>query len=208
MLRLIPILAAAAALPALELVERDLGIAVEVPPTDYDFTLERPGQSGSGSDAFDSATAVWLRGCYAFTGPGDRHGPLLGAGLGVEMDSLPTGSRSLYAGELSGGWGVAITDSLSAHALLRLQAGMAQLDLDASGAAPAFSASGMSVGYGAELGVSYALSERVVLTADAGWRQASEDLSGDGVDVTLEPAGPVIGLGLWWRLSSRPWRLE
>ncbi len=201
-------LCAAVALPALELVERDVGLVVELPPTDYDFDLERPGQSGSGSDAFDSAAALWLRGRYAFTGPGDRHGPLLGAGIGYEQAALPDGDRTLIAAEGSAGWGVAVTDRLSARAMLRIHAGYADLALDPTTGAPGFDASGVSVGYGAELGVSWLLSERVVLTADAGWRQSSEDLSGDGVDATIEPAGPVIGIGLWWRISSRPWRLE
>ncbi|MBA3683704.1 MAG: outer membrane beta-barrel protein [Planctomycetes bacterium] len=197
-------------LGAAELVVRDIGLGLQMQPSDFSYTVESPSVTTSGSDGFDSGYGIVVRGLYSFTGAGDRHGFLAGLGLGYAQYAYDqSGELVTYGIDGGGGYGFAVTDQLHLSAMARLGLGVAHLELPDSGAFPAFSADGASLSYGVEFGIGYQITERLVIGADLGYRQDNYVLAGThDIDVTLDNTGFVGTLSVCWRLAVTPWRLE
>ena len=203
------LLCLAAAGPAAELVIRDVGLRVEVLPTDFDYTIEDPTVSRSGSDGFDSGYGLTLGGLYSFTRAGDRHGFLAGVTLEIGAYGYEGGGdMTTIGGSASGGYGVQLFERLDLRALVRVGLGVADLSLPATATTNALDATGGYLAYRGELALGFAITDHLVIDASAGYAMSTATLSGDDIDVTLDTAGPCFALGLAWRLTNTPWRLE
>jgi hypothetical protein len=73
---------------------------------------------------------------------------------------------------------------------------------------PALSESGTYFSYGATVVLLYTINDDILIGAKAGYQKASNKLSGGGVDLTLDNAGLLFGLGITYRLSTSPRSLE
>lgn len=195
---------------AYELVVRDVGVSLDYAPADFDYQLSGGGISRSGSDGFDSGIGLSLRGLYSFTSAGQRHGPVVEFGGGFSQQTYsPGGGMTLLGIQGGAGYGFAIIDRWDVHGLLRLGFGVTTLDIDASATAPSFSADGAYLSYGLITGVSYLMTERWALRAELGYTLMSTALDGNGgTEVELDLTAPSISFGVYWRVTSMPWRLE
>jgi hypothetical protein len=203
-------LTVAAAMPAAELVIRDLSLGLESLPTAFAYEVKDPVSRRSGNDAFTSAYGLMLGGTYSFTGPGQEYGPLAAIDLNYSTYGYPDGSMGAYGLRLGGGYGWAVNDQVQVSALVRFGAGMANLDFPTNSMFNSFSAGGIYIAYGLDLRASYVLTDHILITGEAGYLSSNFALrsSAQDVDVVLKPAGFRLGLGVSYRLSVMPWRLD
>lgn len=194
---------------AAELAIRDVGVEFLTLPSDFDYEITSSTRSVSGSDGFDSAYGLRLGGAYSFTGPGDRSGLLVGAGALISR-AIVASDGELFSYGLDGGVGYAfaVSDSIVLQALGRAGVGVSDLSLPNNTTFSGYDGTGAYLTYGVEAGASWAVKERLVLSATVGYQFGTHQLSGDGADITLDTAGITMGLGLAWRLVVNPWRLE
>ncbi len=198
-----------AALPAAELVMRDIGVGVVLPPTDFTYDVTSDAGDRSGNDSFDSAYGIDLHGRYSLARTGDSIGLVLGAALGAEKaDYSAGGTWTEFSASGLVGCGWALSDRWILLGEAQLGLGLGQFDLDASSAAPALSVSGPLIIGGIQASGRFALTESVILGVGVGWQQTIAPLSGDGVDMILKISGTTAFLSLDWRLSDRPFLLE
>lgn len=192
-----------------ELVIRDVGLQLAVLPTGFDYTVEDPTVSRSGDDAFESGYGLAVGGLYSFTRAGDRHGFLAGVGLDLGVYAYADGGEmTTLGGYASGGYAIQLLERLDLRALVRVGLGVADLSLPASTGTNALDATGGHLAYGAELGIGFAITDRVVVDGAVGYLMSNASLAGDDIDVTLDTAGLRAAIGLSWRLTNTPWRLE
>jgi len=197
------------AAPAAELVIRDVGLQLATLPTDFDYTVKDPTTSRSGSDAFDSGYGLALGALYSFTSAGDRHGLLAGLGLDTGQYAYDSaGEMTTFGGYALAGYGFQLFERIDLRALGRIGLGYADLQLPAGSSANALDAKGGYLGYGAELGVGWAITDHLILDISGGYGLSNAALTGDDIDVTLDTSGLRAGIGLAWRLTNTPWRLE
>lgn len=193
----------------MELVRRDLGLALEALPADFDYRLTTPTGERTGSDGFDHALGLRLGGRWSFSSPGAAGAAVAGADLRLG-DAVYAGSGTYrtvglgislgYAHTLGRRW------TLSGEPLAEL--GWATLDLDATAAAPAIAADGTHLLVGARVGALYALSRRWLVDASVGYADIVSDTEAGDRSFRLEQRGLMIGLGVIWRFSAAPARLE
>ena len=203
------LLATVALLPAAELVVRDLNLSLSVLPTAFDYTLTSPTVSRSGSDAFASGTELAFGGRYALARPGDALGLVVGAE--VFSDTWTYGSSGyLFAGGLrvSAGLGWAITDNWTLLAEPGVRYGVSSFSSPSSATGPAYTASGSFSGYDGRVAVLWQVANGLLIDAHGGWLSASHDQSGDNIKQTIDQSGLYVGLGVVWRWSTAPTRIE
>lgn len=199
----------AAALPAAELVMRDIGVGVVAPPTGFTYDVSSDAGDRSGSDSFGSAYGIDLHGRYSLARTGDSIGLVLGAALGAEKaDYSAGGSFTAFSGTGLMGCGWAISDRLILLGEAQVGLGLGKLDLDASSSAEALSVSGPLIIGGVQASGHFALTESLVLALGVGWQETIAPLSGNGVNIDLKISGVTAFLSLDWRLSDRPFLLE
>lgn len=199
----------AIAVPAVELVRRDVLFAIEVLPTDFDYSLEAPGGTESGSDEFDRSLGARFGGRWSFSRPGAR-GALV-AGLDLRLGNSIYGDNGTYrtiGAGLSLGYAYSLSRRWAAYAEPVVEFGWATLDFEASSSAPAFSADGRHLLYGVRAGGIYALSSRWLIDASLGYVSIASDTSADELDFTIDQDGLAVSLGIIWRFSAAPARLE
>jgi len=192
-----------------ELVIRDIGVGLELPPTGYSFTVTNDTGTRSGSDSFSSAYGASIGGRWSFARIGDASGPVAGIGLAIDHASYATGgkwSSTEVRGEA--GWGWALSDRWSVLAEGLLGIGAARLTVDGNGAFPGYSANGGLLTPGAQAVALFSFSDRWIGSATLGYRYGLAKLSGDGTDVDLTVSGFALGIGLAWRITDRPFLLE
>lgn len=207
--RLLLLAGCALAAPASELVIRDAFVEIELPPTDFSFTLDDGTGTRSGKDSFDSAYGLSINGLYSFAGAGDTHGFIVGGELALAQASYDSiGHLTSYALRADGGYGWAYSDLLTFKGLVFVGYGRATLDITGNSAFSAFSATGTQISYGAKLGAVITLSERFLLNLDVGYLLANNELSGGGVDMTIDNEGLLFGLGVTYRFSASPRPLD
>jgi hypothetical protein len=196
------------ALPAAELVVRDVRLGLGSRPLDFDYAYTGTLKSSAGTDGFDGGLGLEVGGRWSWARPGDAIGVIAGADL--ILDALSYGGSDGLAttwGRVSGGAGWAVTDRATLTAEVGLQYGVAALSLPATAAAPAFEATGTAMGYDLRVGGTWLATRSFGLGAHAGWLISSHDLSGDA-DLTIDQAGWFAGLEAVWRFSDAPPRLE
>lgn len=203
------ILASATAAQAAELVVKDLGFSIAALPSAFDYRIESPTLSRSGSDAFDSGTELALGGRYSFARPGDSIGLVLGAD--ILTDTWTYGSDGVLGSasvRVSAGLGWAITDDWSLVVEPGARYGMTTLDLPGTSSRGDVSGSGSCSGYDAKLLVLWQLRPGLLVSAQAGWLDLSHEVSDGDIDLTLDQGGLMLGIGLAWRWSTAPPRIE
>lgn len=192
-----------------EFAMRDLRIGLAALPSSYDYTITGSAASVSGSDGFDSGTGLEAGVRWSWSRPGGSFG--LVGGLDAVLDGFTAGSGGGmvgYGGRASLGAGWAVADRWQVVGEAGLTYGRASLDLDATRNTVALTASGSYLAYDARLVATFQAWQSVQVQALAGWQVASYSLSGSAVDITLDRAGLMVGLGLAWRLDASPTRLE
>ena len=197
-----------AALPAAELVIRDVTLGVTTPPPNFTYEITDSAGTRSGQDAFDSVSGLALGFQWSFAGPGQSTGLVLGGRLISESSAFVGGGTFTGLGaDLDVGYGWAITDRLTLVPLLTLSPRHHTMDVEASGSISGFSASGFGYAYGARAVLAYAIADVVVLGVEAGYRRGIASLSGDR-DVQFDTEGMTFGLVFGWRFAATPMGLE
>ncbi|MDA3961454.1 MAG: hypothetical protein PF961_11740 [Planctomycetota bacterium] len=208
-LPILALLCLAGLVPAAEIVIRDVRAAVLVRATDFDFDLSAPNRTQSGSDAFNSGTGLELGVRYGFSGTGSSVGLIVGGDLNADWYSYD-GDDGLanygLRGCVAGGWSP--IDRWTFMLEGGLGAGYSSLSLPASDASAAFEADGSSLAYDARLVTMFRMSKRWAVHGHLGYMAASNDLSGDDIDITIDQGGLFAGVGVTWMFSTRPTRLE
>lgn len=192
-----------------ELVTRDLFISVDSQPTDFSFVADSSVGRRTGEDAFDSGFGLSLGGRWSFTPAGSSFGLVVGADLDATSYVYQDGAENFSAGArviLGAGW--AITDRWELLLEPTIEAGYARFTFPATQAYADYTAKGAQYGYGARLNLIHRFSERWAVMGALGWKRIENDLSGDGIDLTLTQEGASISLGILYRLSAAPTRVE
>lgn len=206
-LLMIPVLTPTVA--ASELVVRNLYADLEMLPTDFDYEIDDGVVTRSGSDSFDQVIGLAVGARYSFASTGDSHGFLIGGQVTVAQGAYDSvGNLTDYGVRIEGGYGYAINDSWVVNLLLRGGYGWATFDLADSDNFSSVSLSGSGMTYGAGIGIDYVISDRWQVSTTAGYQVTSYDLSGSGMDATIDRAGFCASLGFLYRLSNQPSPLE
>lgn len=206
-LLMIPVLTPTVA--ASELVVRNLYVDLEMLPTDFDYEIDDGVVMRSGSDSFDQVIGLAVGARYSFASTGDSHGFLIGGQVTVAQGAYDSvGNLTDYGVRIEGGYGYAINDSWVVNLLLRGGYGWATFDLADSDNFSSVSLSGSGITYGAGIGIDYVISDRWQISTTAGYQVTSYDLSGSGMDATIDRAGFCASLGFLYRLSNQPSPLE
>jgi hypothetical protein len=191
-----------------ELTLRDLQAQLILPPSRYSFQLDTPAGSRSGEDGYSTGTALALGGIYSLSRAGDAFG-LVG-----EADLVAAGYRgqdshaSTFGGRVAIGVGYAITDNWIAVTDFGYSYGISRFDAGASNGAPAVLASGTYAGEDLQVSVRYHLTREFAVEGLVGYQWDAHRLSGSGVDLHLDQNGAYAGIGVSWRFSSAPERIE
>lgn len=195
---------------ATEFVMRDAEASAFVLPTAFDFTLDTPGYDRSGTDHFKAGTELELGGRYSLSRGGDPFGLVLGIDATTQAFSYDS-EDFLFAYGLRGslGGGYAFNDDWSVTGEVGFTYGKTKLTLPGSSAAPAFSADGNYHGIDFRLIGLYTITSRILVSAQLGYAVTTHDLTTNAGDsLTLTQKGLYVGLGVTWRLSTAPVRLE
>jgi hypothetical protein len=194
---------------ASELVVRNLQVDLEFLPTDFDYEIKDGTGTRTGSDALDTGFGIALGGRYSFARTGDAHGFLVGAQVLVAQSSFNSqGELTDYGLRVEGGYGFALNDQWTTNLLLRVGYGWATFALEDNAVFPAVSLSGGGLTYGAALGIDYAINDRWQINTAVGYLMTNYDLSGGGVDMTIERSGLSASIGFLYRFSNLPRPLE
>lgn len=197
-------------LAAAELVVRDLQAGVLVLPTAFDFTLDTPAFSRTGEDRFDAGTAIELGGRYSISRVGDPFGLVVGFDATTQAYSYESEDFLLaFGGRASLGAGYAFSDTWAVGGELGAALGWTELSLPARGANSGFDADGGYVAFDGRLAVHYTITRRLLVSLQGGYVAQTHELTTDGGDdLELEITGAFIGVGVAWRLSTAPQRVE
>lgn len=192
-----------------ELVTRDLFVSFDSQPTDFAFTAKSDVGTSSGDDAFDSGLGISLGGRWSFTQPGSSLGLVVGGDLDVTSYQYENSAENLtFGGRLIIGAGWAITDRWELLVEPTIEYGFGTFDFPATQSYAAYQADGTYLGYGLRLNAIHRFSDRWAVMGAIGWKRIDNDLSGDGIDLTLEQEGMSFSIGLLYRLSAAPTRVE
>ena len=205
------LLSSVAALPAVEteLVTRDLFVSLDSQPTDFNFTADGPVGQRSGKDAFESGLGLSLGGRWSFAAAGSSLGLVIGGDLDATSYRYQNNAENLTFGArliIGGGW--AITDRWELLLEPTFEFGHASFNFPATDAYPDFRASGLLFGYGLRLGAIHRFDDRWAVMGAIGWKRIENDLNGDDIDLTITQEGFSVSLGLLYRLSAAPTRVE
>lgn len=210
-LAIIVLLAAGCAANATELVVRNIGLAIETLPTDFSYELKDDIGTRSGDDAFDSSYGLAIGGAYSFCGPGRSHGVIGSADLTyATYGYASSGSMNDIGARIGGGYGYAFNDRWTFDAMALIAGGMSTFDMPATDAFPEFKSSGIFIGYGADVGAAFTITEHIIAKLSVGYMQTSHALtvSDENIDLTLDTSGFHVLLGVYWKFTTLPWRLE
>ncbi len=192
-----------------ELVVRNLYVDLEFLPADFDYEVKDANGTRSGSDAFDTGFGLAFGARYSFARTGDSHGFLVGAQVVVAQAGFDgIGHLTDYGVRAEGGYGIALNDSWSVDLLARIGYGWSTFDISDNAVFPSASFSGTALTYGGAVGIDWAITERWQISTTVGYLLTSYDLSGSGVDLTLDRGGFSASLGFLYRLSNLPSTLE
>jgi hypothetical protein len=201
------LIALAAAIPSAEVVRRDLQFSLGSAATDFDYTITSPGGTFTGSDGFDMAWQSRLGARWAFTAPGWRVAPVVGADLRYRSADYASGGGLTAMGlGATGGVAWAINDRWSTDLELGLSFEQADLTIDGGSG---LSGSGDLTGTEVRARVLYLLDRTWSVGLELGWEASSGTFAGDGDrEIAMDLAGWTAGLLLTWRTSMRPAGLE
>jgi len=192
-----------------ELVVRNFHFDVEFLPTDFDYKIQDSNGTRNGSDAFSSGYGVALGARYSFARTGDAHGFLIGAQLlAAQADYKGIGEMTDLGLRAEGGYGYSLNDQWTVNLLARLGYGWSNFDISSNATFPSVSLSGTTLIYGAALGIDWEITERWQINSSVGYMLMNYDLSGNGVDMTMNRGGLSASIGFLYRFSNLPSPLE
>ncbi len=209
MKRILALATLALALPAAELVVRDLDVSLSVLPTAFSYTVTSPTVSDAGNDAFTSGTELSFGGRYALTRPGDALGLVVGGALIADTWTYGS-SGQLFANGLrvSAGLGWAISDNWTLLAEPGFRYGVSTFNSSASATATDYTATGTFSGYDARVSALWQVSNGLLVEGHGGWLSMQHSVTSDGTDQTIDQSGLYLGIGVVWRWSTAPTRIE
>lgn len=204
LLALIPALA-----PSAELTVRDVRGAVLIRGGDFDFDIDSDTFDTSGSDSFDSGTGLEIGARYSFSSPGSSWGLVVGGDITADWYTYDSdGELSMYGARAAVGAGWAPLDRWT----FVMEGGgglaMSEFSLPADSTTGDFTADGTALFYDLRVSCLYRAARRWSVHGHVGYMMAEHDLSGDGVDVTLDQTGLWVGIGMTWMFSGKPPTLE
>ena len=203
---LLVLLGMASLTPAAEVVRRDLQFSLGLTPTDFDYTIDSPGGTFSGSDAFDYGWQTRVGGRWALTSPGWSLAPVIGGDLSYATRYGAGGEMSGLGLCVTGGVAWAINERWSSDLELGLGLEYASLSLDSG---TDLSGSGTLFATDVRLRVLRLLDRTWSIGVEAGWQQSSGTIAASqGRDVDMDIAGWTAGFLIVWRGSMRPAALE
>lgn len=195
---------------AAEPVFRDLNLSVEIQPVDFEFELTAAdGNKTTGDDEFDTLVGVSFGWRHSFVPAGWRHGPMVGVhitGMYGEYD-LDSTYQSIGA-RVTTAWVMSITDSLMIAAAPYAEYGVGTWEFPENAVFDGFTADGDYVAYGANAHLLYAITDHIQLDFSVGYRLRDQELTGGGATFNVENNGPMALLGISYRFSASPTRLE
>jgi len=195
--------------PSAELVLRDAHFDFELLPTDFHYDLSGVTTNGSSDDSFDRHAGVAAGVLYSFAGPGDAHGIIVGGEVAISQASYGSiGNLTAFSLRGQAGYGWALTDRWMVHGLAEVGYGMSTFDITQNSAFSAVSMDGTQLGYGVRATLQYSFNDLLHVSLKTGWQDVEYDLSGGGIDLTVNNSGLMIGLGISYRLSNTPRPLE
>ncbi len=192
-----------------ELVTRDVFVSLDSQPTGFNYTVDSPLGSRSGSDAFESGFGLSLGGRWSFTVPGSSFGLVAGIDLDATDYVYQNNAKNFTVGGRAVlGFGWQITDDWQVLLEPTVEYGLASFSFPATISYPAYDAKGTYLGYGVRASAVYSLSRSFSCLASLGYKQINNSLSGGNLDLTLKQSGVALGIGLLYRFSSAPARIE
>ncbi len=196
------------ALPAAELVVRDLRIALGTGGTDFDYAIHGSTVDAAGSDTFDSALSLGLGGRWSFTRPGDALGLVVGTDVSWESMGFGSGSLQTIWGRGSAGLGWAVTDFWTMTGEAGVMFGHSTWEVPGSVGADTYTADGNAFGYDLRIDATRRIGRRIGAGGFVGWQSSKHDLAGGGLDSTLDRSGWIAGVMVFWRFSNAPATLQ
>lgn len=209
MIRPTLILLAITAMPAAELVVRDLRLGMATRLLAFDFTTESRAGQRSGVDAFQAGLGLELGGRWSYARAGDAVGLVVGADVMLDAWTNEGGggmAATWLRASVGPAW--AISDDWTMMAEIGMLYGASGIKLPATTQTPEFTATGTASGYDLRIKADWLASRSFGIGGHVGWQLTSHDLKGDSVDLTIKQAGLFFGLEAIWRFSDVPSRLE
>jgi hypothetical protein len=193
-----------------EFIMRDAEVSASVLPTAFDFTLDTPSFTRSGTDHFHAGTELDVGGRYSLSRGGDPFGVVIGIDATTQAFSYDSEDFLFaYGARGSLGAGYALNDDWTMTGEVGFTYGKTKLTLPGTSAAPAFSADGNYHSIDFRLVGYYTITSRILVSAQLGYAVTTHDLTTNAGDsLTLTQKGLYLGLGVTWRLSTAPVRLE
>lgn len=195
--------------PAAELVMEDLTLAVQAGPSQVTASVDNGSRSTTVDDGFAQAYGLRVGLRHAFSRPGGALAPLLGAELTVNRGVFQDGSSDERGGVLLGpGVGWAAFDTCTFFMQGVVGVGLERTTLTATPAYNALVAEGWWWSSAVRVGALVNLDQRWLIGLEGEYGAAPGSVSGDGLDLTIRPAGVSGALVLVWRMDASPAVLE
>ncbi len=194
-----------APLPASELVMTDITIGIESLPTAFDFTIQDGSSTTTGSSEFDVSVGLSGRAVYAFSSPGSSGAFFVGGALALGAYRFDgSGTYQVAMARAVAGYAYSIDDQWTVEASPWVGLGYGRMHIPGAGISDDYDVSGKVFDFGANLGVTYALSHSWLIGARIGWQVADANLEGDGLKLTLTQSGLTAFLGVVYRFGGTP----
>ncbi len=175
-----------------------LSLAVESLPTDYEFTIRDVGIVTQGDEVFDLAFGANVE--IRLEAPlGTRVVTSFAVELAVGNYTSAQDDRYLtLLGRLVLGYGYRVADALTLGGEVWGGAGGGALHIAGMNGAQDADVHGGIVEFGVRAVVDYALGSHWYVRGGLGWQRDQSTLQGDGLEVDLIQAGPVLSVGMGW----------
>ncbi len=192
-------------LSASELVMTDLNIGIESLPTAFDFTVQDGSSTRSGSSQFNSGLGLSARAVYAFSSPGSSGAFFVGGALALGVYRYEdSGTYQVAMARAVVGYAYSLDDQWTIEVSPWAGLGYGRMRIPGNGVSDDHNVSGKVFDFGANLGVTYALSHSWLIGARIGWQVVDANLEGDGLKLTLTQSGPTGFLGVVYRFGGTP----
>lgn len=207
---MVVIVLAASALPAAEVVRKDLHLACELLPTAFDYEVGDGAARRTGSDSFKRAVGLRIGPRISAAAPGESLSWVGGVEARIgDYAYSDYGSYRTYGIGMTAGLGWAFADQWLLSLEPVVEVGLARLAFDANPAFAEVRAKGMHLAYGVRLGMSYTVRRTWVFGVEGGVLGVANDLTDDqDRSMSLSQLGPVVALTIAWRWDHTPRPLE
>ena len=194
-----------ASLSASEVVMTDLNLGIESLPTAFAFTIQDGSSTRTGSGEFDLGVGLSGRAVYAFSSPGSSGAFFVGGALALGGYRFEDGGTYQVAmARVVAGYAYSIDDEWTVEISPWAGLGYGRMHIPGNAVSDDHDVSGKVFDFGANLGVTYALSHSWLIGAQIGWQIVDANMAGDGLKLTLTQSGPTGFLGVVYRFGGTP----